>query len=309
MSELLKPELIKEISLETGIAPAFIEKDWFAVQLIKIIEDYNNSSLIKSIFSGGTSLSKGHKIIKRFSEDLDFFLSAPNGEEPSQGQRRSFRKDLLEHIASSNEHFKIDDGDVERGDSYRFFKAPIAYLKSFEQETLRPHLQLEMTFSEPRLDPIECSISSMVSSFLQKDPETKINCISPIETAADKLSALTWRIIVRERGSEKDDPTIIRHLHDLASLQPVINSDTKNFIAIANSSLERDRNRRGGELIQGLSNAERIAKTLDLLKTDRLYRREYESFVLSMSYANEDEIILFDSAISKLEYVCKLYLQ
>jgi hypothetical protein len=40
----------------------------------------------------------------------------------------------------------------------------------------------------------------------------------PVETAADKLSALAWRVHARDRASPEDDPTIIRHLHDLAAL-------------------------------------------------------------------------------------------
>jgi hypothetical protein len=44
-------------------------------------------------------------------------------------------------------------------------------------------------------------------------------CVDPVETAADKLSALAWRVCVRERGAPNDDPTIIRHLHDLAALE------------------------------------------------------------------------------------------
>jgi len=42
-------------------------------------------------------------------------------------------------------------------------------------------------------------------------------CVDAVETAADKLSALAWRVLVRDRTSPNDDPTIIRHLHDFLS--------------------------------------------------------------------------------------------
>lgn len=45
------------------------------------------------------------------------------------------------------------------------------------------------------------------------------SCVDPVETAADKLSALAWRVCTRVRGAAKDDPTIVRHLHDLAALE------------------------------------------------------------------------------------------
>jgi hypothetical protein len=37
----------------------------------------------------------------------------------------------------------------------------------------------------------------------------KIACINPVENAADKLSAITWRIAERIRGSENDSPDIV----------------------------------------------------------------------------------------------------
>jgi hypothetical protein len=42
-------------------------------------------------------------------------------------------------------------------------------------------------------------------------------CVDPVETADDKLSALAWRVPARDRTRADDDPTIIRHLHDLAA--------------------------------------------------------------------------------------------
>ncbi|HKJ97998.1 MAG TPA: hypothetical protein VJ959_03685 [Desulfotignum sp.] len=57
---------------------------------------------------------------------------------------------------------------------------------------------------------------------VQTAAELKIGCVSVIETAGDKLSALTWRILVRDKADEKDDPTMIRHLHDLVALGKMI---------------------------------------------------------------------------------------
>ena len=61
MSTPPKKELIEEVAQIKGISEAFIEKDWFVTQVIKIVseiafEDY------RIIFTGGTSLSKAHGI-------------------------------------------------------------------------------------------------------------------------------------------------------------------------------------------------------------------------------------------------------
>jgi len=71
MNILSKREIIEEVAQIKGISEAFIEKDWFVTQVIKIIsnvtfEDYS------IVFTGGTALSKAHGLIHLFSEDICF---------------------------------------------------------------------------------------------------------------------------------------------------------------------------------------------------------------------------------------------
>ena len=296
LNGMLNPEIIREASIETGIEPAFIEKDWYAVQLLKRVSEFTSD--VDIIFSGGTSLSKGFGIIKRFSEDLDFII-APH-DSLSVGQRRGFRKSVLADISADNS-FGVDDARLTRGDSHRFFKAPILYKMNFEQNFLRPYLQLEMTFADNMLPAIEKDISSIIGELSGDVPETKIKCISPIETAANKISALTWRVVVRERNSDNDDPTVIRHLHDLSALSDYIAEHEQDFIKCAKQSLLQDQQSRGGEQISSMSVHDRLQKALELLNGDAMYRTEYDGFVKSVSYAQEDEEILFDDALRSLE--------
>ncbi|NCB02918.1 MAG: nucleotidyl transferase AbiEii/AbiGii toxin family protein, partial [Spirochaetia bacterium] len=90
-----------------------------------------------------------------------------------------------------------------------------------------------MTFLDNKLPTTTRRIRSIVAELSKDEAETHIACISPIETAADKISALTWRVAIRDRLSKKDDPTIIRHLHDLSALKEVISEHTKDFIFCA----------------------------------------------------------------------------
>lgn len=65
------------------------------------------SEAITAIFSGGTSLSKGHGLLQRFSEDLDFrarynFEEADRRNKPT---RRAFRNNVIEvRFFASREH-------------------------------------------------------------------------------------------------------------------------------------------------------------------------------------------------------------
>ena len=64
-------ELFEQAVLRTseafGIEASIVEKDYFVTLFLKEI----SKEAVPTVFKGGTSLSKCHKLIKRFSEDID----------------------------------------------------------------------------------------------------------------------------------------------------------------------------------------------------------------------------------------------
>ena len=65
-----------------GLRPALIEKDYYVTAALRIIAGAVGD---KVIFKGGTSLSKGWNLIRRFSEDVDIFLD-PRAFDPVLGK-------------------------------------------------------------------------------------------------------------------------------------------------------------------------------------------------------------------------------
>ena len=58
---------------DLGIRPTIIEKDFWVCVTLKML--FQKSRFGKSlVFKGGTSLSKAHGLIERFSEDIDLVL-------------------------------------------------------------------------------------------------------------------------------------------------------------------------------------------------------------------------------------------
>lgn len=108
LKKLPDKAVIQDISSELGIDPSFIEKDWYAVQLLVLISELQRTRDVRMAFSGGTSLSKGYGLIKRFSEDLDFILTVPEGILLSAGQRRAFRRKIVSEI-QNDERYSIDE--------------------------------------------------------------------------------------------------------------------------------------------------------------------------------------------------------
>lgn len=55
-----------------GLTEQFIKKDYYVTEALRIVATGQPTQVI---FKGGTSLSKGWKLIERFSEDIDLFLN------------------------------------------------------------------------------------------------------------------------------------------------------------------------------------------------------------------------------------------
>jgi len=300
----LDPRIVEEISTELGVDPAFVEKDWYSVQVLKVISEYD-SVKVTTIFSGGTSLSKGYGLIERFSEDLDFrcLYEQENSESQNKRVRSIYRKNLLTSIGGMK-FISLDDNKVSVASNY--IKFPLGYPQYYKDHSaLRPNLEVEFSFTQPRLKPELRPIQSLVSQFTGDVPETSILCLSPIEIASDKLSALTWRVLKRDRNSSKDDPAMIRHLHDLCALNEVIQRNQSLFIETASISFNEDQKTRNRQTEEGFHDSMR--STLNKLTTDLLYKSEYSQFVDAMSYADDQDTIGFEKAVEHFEALTELF--
>ena len=139
----------------------------------------------------------------------------------------------------------------------------------------------------------------MINQVAKKNPEIEnIACINPVESGADKMSAITWRIAERVRGSENDSPDIVRHIHDLAILKDLAINNLQ-FTDLVKSALERDNNR--SEIIKGFSLDEKLSNMIRIIKSDFEYAKEYERFVNAMSYANDNAVPSFKIALENVK--------
>lgn len=73
---------------QTGIMVQAIEKDYYVTMLLKLLSE----KIPYIVFKGGTSLSKCHKVIKRFSEDIDITIDTTL----SQGQKKKVKQAIVD---------------------------------------------------------------------------------------------------------------------------------------------------------------------------------------------------------------------
>lgn len=300
MEERINQDILREIAVLLGIEPSFVEKDYYTVKILKELSgiEYENTTLA---FSGGTCLSKAYKLIKRFSEDIDFRIITDL--HFTKSQRKQFRQFMIDKFKAI-EDVELLENTLQKGNESKFFSFYIKYPKSFDaKDSLRENLKIEFSFENALLPVKKFNIQSFIDEFTKNNEQVELNCISPIEIGANKLSALIWRIDVRNKtglqSNSENDATIIRHLHDLAALEHLIlNND---FINSVKYSIEMDKGRGGSN--KHISIPEFAQQTLNSLKAYKIYSREYKDFVDALSFAAEAETINFKSALTSFERI------
>lgn len=299
MSVVPDKNVIEEVASTIGISPTFVEKDWFVTQVIKLAGELNFENF-QIIFTGGTALSKAHKLLQRFSEDTDFRVIAPGLDTLSQNKQRAllsaFKKNIIDTFKTI---FVLDDKRVSASNGNRFIAIELEYPSSFPPENvLRPHILIEFTVINLALPPLLLPVYSLVNELAQKRPEVdKIACTGPVENACDKLSAIAWRIPARVRGSNNDDPAIVRHIHDLAIMSDLA-LQHPSFKDLAIKTIDNDDQRSGN--IAGMTVIQKLNLLMEMLEGENEYVQEYDRFVRGMSYAPYNSILSFQQAIEKL---------
>lgn len=270
----------------------YVEKDWHLVRALSVIAQIQVRG-VTPVFSGGTSLATAHQIIRRFSEDIDFkVIVNVSDSKKLAAARRTFRDEVVKQLQAAD---FVMDGEPVIANASRFFRASFHYGPRFpEAAGIRPTLQVEMTFGGTRRPPQQQPVHSLLSRSLRRAPEIAgMSCVDPIETAADKMAALAWRVAKRDRSLANDDPTIIRHLHDLAALGPLV-TGSEEFRDLARAILTEDAAR---AKLPGTSGNALLARMLPTITDDALWQKEYEQFVGAVSFGVDAERITFDRAV------------
>lgn len=117
-------ELLRILEDETGIQAALIEKDYWIMHVLYGLQSQGYDFELK----GGTSLSKGYKVIERFSEDIDIHIKPPEDQKVNENPKNekpanvAARKNFYDWLA---EDIKIDgivrverDTDFDNTKSY-----------------------------------------------------------------------------------------------------------------------------------------------------------------------------------------------
>ncbi len=290
---------------EDNVDRIALEKDWYLVQSMKLLSDVELPPNCAYVFTGGTSLSK-RGLISRFSEDADFILFDPNEQLNSRPKRRAIRKSIVAKLRS-NTSICASCEDESRDDGRQMIiniSYPSVYQASEEVISVRPHIRLEIRVSHDELAMNHLEVRSLVAETLSDDAELTLGANDPVKIAADKLVGLGWRVIKREQSHPTpEDRNLVRHIHDLAALEAIIQENKERFCAIFKATVEADRPRFTNKEVTA---RDLILQTTHLITEQTNYEEEYKSFVEKLSFAPDNERISYEQAASSFRKIVDL---
>ena len=290
---VLDRRLVERVADSLLTEPGLVEKDWHVTRAISVLASIDHEGVVPA-FGGGTSLSKAWGLIRRFSEDIDFKVTMPlMSRNRARRERSAYRGRIIAALAAAG---FAPAGEADVRDENRFFSAEFFFPTLFAAgQGLRPHIRVEMSLTGSALPPTTRPIGSLIAAAQGAAPEVAaFLAVDPVETAADKLSALAWRVHARRRGAPNDDPTIIRHLHDLAALKRSVKA-APDFVRLARAARVNDAGR-GGESVPADPSL-LFTGMLERLAGDPLWAQEYRHFVDAVSFAVPDQRIGFEAAL------------
>lgn len=303
------PGLFPDIANAIGLpSPAFVEKDYYAVQLLKIVSEMEIPEG-KLIFGGGTCLTKVHLPTFRMSEDLDIkFLPTENFLNQTDSQKRKNRSTIGSSILQAIEIstlFSLINKESKSEGRYRCFS--IGYPKEYNHTSLRPELKLEFTeIALEYLPAIEAPISSIYSSVTKQEHEiSALKCDHINLILVEKFVGLLRRIAEATRGySDNEDEALVRHVYDLQLIN-ANKKDTADISQVFKDIVARDVNQFGMRHKEFKENPhDELLYGMQLLINDVKHRNRYQSFLGPLVYNSNPPS--WEEGIKSLQSLAKM---
>lgn len=281
-------------------SPVLVEKDWYVVRALAAITAADVKPF-RLVFSGGTALSRAHRLTRRMSEDIDLKIvsDAPR----SRAELRTLRDNVTKALLNAG--FEFDPANAAHRDSgnasrYAIYRLPYTPLVAGEG-ALRPEIQVETAVWPLRLPSVEQSVTSFWAEAFKQPPEVpSISCVALVETVAEKFVALTRRAgaELAEAGGPRDK-TLVRHVYDLHIVRS--HYDPAGVIALAREIIRADVEAYGHQFPAYRENPVReTLRAVDGLATDDRFASHYAAFLRDMVYGEAPDFKTALATVSAL---------
>lgn len=248
-------------------SPAIIEKDYYVTMFLEAL----SKRVPNLLFKGGTSLSKCHKIINRFSEDIDLTLDAEN---QTQGKKRNLKYEIIE-VCNELGLKLINEADIRSRRDYNRYE--IKYPIHFEGAGIKQYLLVETVFMVKAYPDEIKEATSMIYDFWKeigdevaieeyemKPFEIRVQTLD--RTLVDKVFALC------DYAVSNNTTGYSRHIYDLYRLLSIVVLDDKLKALVK----EVREDRKTHERCYTAQDKYDISSILKQIIDERIYYKDYE---------------------------------
>lgn len=224
-------DLLNIVAERDGITPTLVEKDYWIMHCLWGLKHQGFQFELK----GGTSLSKGFGIVKRFSEDIDIRFEPPSKIDVKIGKnqnedihiksRRKFYDWLVAKISISGTSVsratEYDDKRLRNGGIRLTYET-----RAEELQGVKPGILLEVGFDDTTPNtPVDISSWAMEMARVRKvdvidNRALGILCYNPEYIFVEKLQTISTKFR-KFRESGRMPSNFLRHYNDVYSLLDV----------------------------------------------------------------------------------------
>lgn len=217
------------IEESTGIPAAHVEKDFWVTEALRAAAKRAASEENTIVFKGGTSLSKAHRLIRRFSEDIDLLVVVP-------GDSKDAADRCLKSITAAVGEVLGVEGALDADTATRGRKRTTSfkYPARHRHGGLRPGVVLELGARGGMLPAEAMAIGSLIAEhggsvgldvgFEEVDP-FEIRVLHTARTLVEKLMILHHAAVL---GDKAERVRLVRHYYDVWCLL----SDASTLLAL-----------------------------------------------------------------------------
>lgn len=315
LSDSQRKSVYESVAIKVGLPAQVIEKDFWVTAILQTV--FTLPVAKQLVFKGGTSLSKGWKLIERFSEDIDIavdpiILGVPEGD-LTKKQIKKLRKTsslfvleqltpmICEEVQREGLHSFITVDAQPNGEGDNTYPEPrqiyLHYKSVFDKALtyLRPDVVLEVS-ARSLIEPTEpIQFKSILGEHLPVLPLTDsvIHTAIPAKTFLEKVFLLHELFSVPGHGVIAEHKS--RHLYDLYVM---MNKDFAKKAVIDDILWESIRHHR--EIytsVRDIDYTPDVRKRLRLIPREDIldtWRADYDAMKESMIYGNKpsfDELL------------------
>lgn len=285
-------QAINLVTNKNGIRPEIVEKDYYVTMILRLLSE----RLPFIVFKGGTSLSKCHRAIKRFSEDIDITIDTTI----SQGRKKKVKEAIEEVSAILGLSIPNIDKTRSRRD-YNRYEIEYNPIDELDDVAVLPAVILETSYTAISFPVSELPVHNYIGDMMVEEAPDYIEryALSPFtmkvqdisRTLADKVFAICDYYL--QNKTEKHS----RHLYDIYKLLPHVPQDD-SFKKLVKEV------RQVRALSPVCSSAKPDVDVVDLLKrivSENVYKSDYENITENLL----EEELNYETVIPALKQIAE----